>query len=397
MKRSNTITAILFGVLTVLMLGLLLWHGEAAVERLEKATAKAETFAEKLNAITENGENAVNEAMDTDHIFVQLFGGMQRFLGKRYVEDAAGMPVARISTGALTFAAVTENVDPSENAAAVKAFADRLAKDGIPLLAVTAPGKLEAGTDQMPVGVPDYGNEICDNYLAALQNMGVDTLDLREAFAARDDYEDLFFVTDHHWKPEGALYACAALMPELSARYGLPMQAAWLQENAYEITTLPGIFLGSQGKRVGTLYAGLDDFTVFTPKEDTYFIYEIPKKDMVREGAFNESLCFPERLEERDPFQCDYYTYYSGGDWAYAHIYNMGNQTGPKIVLIRDSLSCALAPFLATQCSELITYDVRYYKGDLAEAIREEQPDVVLVLYAASTTRSANMFDFSPS
>ena len=73
---------------------------------------------------------------------------------------------------------------------------------------------------------------------------------------------------------------------------------------------------------------------------------------------------------------------------------NENNPDGPRIVLIRDSFSCALAPFLALQCSQLTTIDLRYYEGNLAEELEQMQPDLVLLLYTASTTRLEKMFAF---
>ena len=392
MKRTNTVTALLFILLTLLMIGQLFWHGDAAISALRKPLQEQQTLLGKVDAITEKGEGAANAALDENHLFVQLFGGIQRLFGKRYVEDTAGMPVARLSTGALTFAAIQTYIDPTKNAAAVKTLSDALAQDNIPLLMAVAPGKLEAGADQMPYGLADYGNEICDSFLASLRAKGVDTLDLRTSFPAGDDYAALYFVTDHHWKPEGAFMACQQLMSELNARYGLPMQTQWLSEDAFTVETVEQCFLGSQGKRVGTLYAGMDDLSIYTPKGETNFRYEISDRKLTREGSFNEALCFPERLDEKDPFSANPYTYYSGGDWGSARITNSDVPDGPKIALIRESFACALTPFLALQCSELLTYDMRYFKGDLIKTLREEQPDLVIILYAAPSTRSENMF-----
>lgn len=330
MKRTNTVTALLFILLTLMMLGYLICHGETALAALRGPVEKEQTLLGKLDVITEKSESAANTALDSDHLFVQLFGGIQRLFGKRYVEDTAGMPVARISTGALTFAAIQTYTDPTENAAAVKTLSDALAQDGIPLLMAIAPGKLEAGADQMPYGLPDYGNEICDSFLASVQAHGVDTLDLRVSFPAGDDYAALFFVTDHHWKPEGAFLACQQLMSVLNARYGLPIQTEWLSEDAFTVETMKHVFLGSQGRRVGSLYAGMDDFPIYTPKGETHFRYEIRDKKLTREGSFNEALCFPERLEEKDPFIANPYTYYSGGDWGSARITNSDNPAGRR-------------------------------------------------------------------
>ena len=73
---------------------------------------------------------------------------------------------------------------------------------------------------------------------------------------------------------------------------------------------------------------------------------------------------------------------------------NHKNQEGPKVVLLRESFSCTLAPFLALSCSELTTIDLRHFSGDLMETIQELEPDLVMTLYTASTTGLDNMFIF---
>ena len=157
---------------------------------------------------------------------------------------------------------------------------------------------------------------------------------------------------------------------------------------------LEDFFLGSQGKRVGTLYAGVDDFTIYTPKFATDLTYANADGSFTRTGPFERSVCFPERVEARDWFGGNPYTYYSGGDYGLATMTNHKNPEGPRVVLIRESFSCALAPFLALSCSELTTIDLRHFSGDLMDTISALEPDLVLTLYTASTTSLDNMFAF---
>ena len=73
----------------------------------------------------------------------------------------------------------------------------------------------------------------------------------------------------------------------------------------------------------------------------------------------------------------------------------VGTKTGVGLsMLLRESFSCALAPFLALSCSELTTIDLRHFQGDLMETIEGLEPDLVMTLYTASTTELDNMFAF---
>lgn len=77
-----------------------------------------------------------------------------------------------------------------------------------------------------------------------------------------------------------------------------------------------------------------------------------------------------------------------------ATIVNHSNPDGPRVLLLRDSFACALTPFLALSCSELITVDLRYYEGDVTELIRAEEPELVLTLYTAGTAGLENLFTY---
>lgn len=402
MKRSNTILAALFLLLLAGMLALGLLGGKSILSTLRSEwqsrtdTASSSLYA-KAEFVTDHGESALNKALDRSHFFIELYGAVQRLTGQRLVEDStADTSVAKLENGSITFCGLdSAYIAPTENARKTAAFSAALAEKDIPFFAVIAPGKVADTEAELPAAIHDWGNEIADDFLTELEKNGGAYLDLRPAFNAREDRADLFFRTDHHWKAEGALFATSVLMDALEEEYGFAVNEAALDERNYDKTVYENYFLGSQGKRVGSLYAGVDDFTVYTPCFETSFRYLVPERGWERTGSFNEALCFSERLETKDWYGGNPYTYYSGGDYGIATMVNENNPAGPKVVLIRESFSCALAPFLALQCSELTTIDLRYYEGALMEKIDEIDPALVLLLYSASTTRLENMFAFS--
>ena len=113
---------------------------------------------------------------------------------------------------------------------------------------------------------------------------------------------------------------------------------------------------------------------------------EQPFKKEVREGTFEETVLFMENME-KDYYHKNAYATYSGGDFRLQIMKNKLNPDGKKILVVRDSFACAVAPFLALHTSELHLCDVRsfkYFVGDkmnMGDYIRELRPDYVLVLY----------------
>ena len=398
MKRRDTLTALGFLAALALALAVVVsscFGGEGALETLLKQALRDRD----VQAVLDGAERAVNQDLDRDHFFIQLFGGVQRLCGRRVVEDAVGEnTVVKLSTGALNFVDLT-GPDPApqaaENAGATAALAQDLSERGIPYRFLLAPQKIGRDQALLPTGVTDRGNAAADAFLAGLAEAGAAYTDLRPLFEENGSYADWFFRTDHHWKPEAAFFAWQYLAGELDVRYGIETPSILTDPNNWQTTVLEDFFLGSQGKRVGSLYAGVDDFTIYTPKFDTNLTYVNSDGSFNRSGPFEQSVCFPERVAEKDWFNGNPYTYYSGGDYGMATMINHNNPDGPKVVLLRESFSCTMAPFLSLSCSELTTIDLRHFTGDLMETMEELEPDLVLTLYTASTAGLDNMFEFS--
>ena len=79
-----------------------------------------------------------------------------------------------------------------------------------------------------------------------------------------------------------------------------------------------------------------------------------------------------------------------------ARIYNEENPEGQRILLLRDSYACALTPFLALDCGELITIDLRYFHDDLLTYVDWLDPDLVMVMYTAGSVGLEELFTFFP-
>lgn len=381
----ETVAAVLF--LLLLAAGTLFW--------LSGGQVTVPASLGELKALYSQAEEIINSSLDRDHGFIQLYGGIQRLLGRRILEDVdKTYTVYKLSDGSLTFVNPTPADNLSSYADAYLEFQAALEERGTPLLYLQAPQKIGGqGTPALPAGVTDYGNENADRFLSLIAEGGGSALDLREVLAQDGRlWTSYFFATDHHWRPETAMLCAEALADYMNGAYALKLDVSLTDPTRYHVQTYENFFLGSQGKRAGSLYAGLDDFTVWTPEFPTDFTYAF--QDTVREGPMEESLLFPERLEETDLFQANPYTFYSGGDYPFARITNHLNPDGPKIMLLRDSFGCAFTPFLALYCSELTTVDLRYFYDDFPSYVDWVDPDYVLLLYSPGSLKNDMAFDF---
>ena len=364
----------------------------------ERATVTA--WPDQLSAKTAKAELAVTKALEKEHSLIQVFGAFEGIVERTVVEDAAEplYSVVKLPGGSLTFVGQGEP-EAQAQTAELKRLQMALDERDISLLYLQAPSKLEPGEDVLPYGLEDPSNACADRLLAALEEAEIDHLDLRQTLKeAGGDWDDWFYQTDHHWNQEAAFVAFQALAERLEGyqrtvevgrgtkRQSIQIDPRYTDPDSYDKETLSAFFLGSQGKRVGTLYGGADDFVLWTPNFPTLLHYAgVTGGD--RYGDATETLLFPQRVEEKDFFDGNPYTYYSGGDYPFAKITNYYNPDGPRVMLIRDSFACAITPYLALSCSELTTVDPRYFPGDLLAQIDRVKPDVVVLLYSSGFVR----------
>ena len=80
--------------------------------------------------------------------------------------------------------------------------------------------------------------------------------------------------------------------------------------------------------------------------------------------------------------QKDKYSAFLGGNQPLCVIKNENKPDGGKLLLIRDSYSDALAPFLAQSFSEVHLLDLRYYRASAARYAEENGIDHIAVLYS---------------
>lgn len=225
-------------------------------------------------------------------------------------------------------------------------------------------------------------------FVSTLQSKGIPYLDFSVALKENGVKDsDIFYYTDHHWRATSGFIATKSICDELNERYGFEYDRSLTDINNYNVEIFPDWFLGSSGKKVGTFFSwrGADDFELITPKFETNLTETQPFKDQIRNGSFEETVLYKENLE-KSPYLVNTYATYSGGDFRLQIIKNNLNPEGKKVLLIRDSFACVVAPFLSLQTSELHVCDIRdgdYYVGDkidLESYIQEINPDYVIVI-----------------
>lgn len=302
-------------------------------------------------------------------------------------EDAT---VVRLDNDFLAFTPAVADAETlaemADSCARLKSAADGL---DIPFLYVMAPNKYSLSGEE--------NNPVRDNLLALTEQLAareIPVLNLMDSMEAQGlSMEDCYFHTDHHWLPQTGLWAAGELCRALPQ---IPLDTETLAADRYQTQVYPQFFLGSEGKKVGRYFTplGLDDFPLLTPDFPT----ELTVTDRLgtRTGSFDGTLLVKSFLQIEDIYQGTPYTTYTGGDFPLQVIENHRQEDGPRVLVLRDSYSCVVTPFLALAAGEIHTIDVRYWKGvdgaeTVADYVRLIRPDAVVVLYAGV---SPHMFAF---
>lgn len=339
-----------------------------------------------IEGFTEGIETSLTESFWLKEKYIDLYGLVERLLGRTYIRDVnPSLVVVKDNHEQLQF--LTFSADYTEEVEKIDKLNKILQKSNTPLLYVQTPLKIIEGFTQLPSSVQDWSTENTDKLLQSLEDKGVDYLDLRQSIIEDGlNLEELFYKTDHHWTTHTAFWAMEQVVEKLENEYGmvLDIEKNYTDINKYKATEYPNSFLGSQGRRVGRFYTGVDDYTLLTPLFDTNYNVEIHKSDSVKtyEGDFEETIIKANLLDENESVYTNRYATYFGGDYPEVRIENRNKAAGHKVLIIKDSFALPFSAFLSTMFAETRLLDLRYYDADKLESyIEEYNPDVVLFVY----------------
>lgn len=286
-----------------------------------------------------------------------------------------------------------------EKAVAVEALARTVEDEGAKFLYIQAPFKIDKYGDFAVNGRLDFSNQTYDELLSYLQERNISTLDLRECLHqwTKEDgcgYHSFFFRTDHHWKPETALRAAKVVGGRLAV-YGIPVDDSYYDLRKFNVEVLPDFFLGSEGKRATLAKAKADDFPILHPRFTTSLHFVMPELAIDKTGPL-EVTYDKKEVAHRDYYNRNPYGMYGYGDRSLITIENMRMpETDKKVLIIKDSFSDTMGPLLSLGIRNLIMLDVRVFTGSIKAYIKEQKPDVVILMYTVQGENVAKPINWS--
>ena len=242
----------------------------------------------------------------------------------------------------------------------------------VPVYFGLIPSSSAVWADRLPAGAPtaDELSWIEEMYFAT----GASTVDLAGALLAHQD-EDIYYRTDHHWTSLGAFYGANAIFQAL----GLEP----LELGDYDKTTVTDQFYGTIYSTSGVRWVRPDVIDTYVPADGVHVTSWFGAQPS--EG----SLYVDHYLSVKDK-----YSYFLGGQQQPLCVIESDKAPdGPKVLVIRDSYSDSLAPFLTERFSEIHLFDPRNNLNSVKDYVAQNDIDTVLVLYSFQNfTTDQNLF-----
>ena len=237
----------------------------------------------------------------------------------------------------------------------------------VPVYFGIIPSAAEIWSDRLPEGAPTADEKaIIDRLYDTVQTY---TIDMYSVLEEHKD-EDIYYRTDHHWTSLGAYYGYTALMEAMG------MEAAPLNEDA-KVTVTDSFY--------GTIFSSSGVRWVAPDHIDRYISGDGLKVTAYFDGTPTDSTLYVDSYLDKK----DKYSSFLGGNQPLC-IIETEHTDAPKVLVIRDSYSDSLAPFLTQNFSEIHLFDPRMNLNSVKDYVETNEIDQVVVLYSISNFISSS-------
>lgn len=222
-----------------------------------------------------------------------------------------------------------------------------------------------------------YSNQMADEMIGKLQKEDINLIDLRHVLKEEKiPWKDVFFETDHHWRPQYGFWGAKKIASTIDKVENVDSASYVFEESSYSVEIYKNVYLGAYGSYATTVYAQKDDMEIWHPLYDTSFVKKVPQKDLKMSGDFDtvmyDMTMFP-----------TYNTWNHGVTGLKTYHNNNVDAAQLKILLLTESYSDVVVPFLASVYSDIDELDLRIFSGSVEAYISENKPDIVVTIYSA--------------
>ena len=315
--------------------------------------------------------------------------GFGKVLGMSLISDSYGDLVFFQPDGRMMAERQYKSVD--NEITNINNFAEWLQENDIEYIYVNVPSPVdpEEEDDIIKEGYDVHSNEMADELLEGLEKAGTKYLDIRDCMKEQGkSYTDSFFQDEHHWLPQTGLWAAGEISKYINEYENLVTDDIIFDIDEYDIKTSDEKCMRGYGKIVTSAYAEKTPIDLLYPKFNTDIRKMMPSNGMDITGGFGEVMYY----------MLAYPTYnvYNHGIGDLKKYENMReNVADTKMLLLTDSYSDVVSPFLACAYSNIDEIDLRCFPGSLQAYIEKNKPDIVITITSCYCINSASdLFEF---
>ncbi len=266
-----------------------------------------------------------------------------------------------------------------KNVTQIDKFIDKV---DVPVAVGLIPTQAYVWADKLPEGAPNYDQREVWSKVADVLSGKATLVDGLWSTLSEHKDEAIFYRTDHHWTSLGAYYGYAAVMDSL----GLGDQVVPLSD--YTKTTVSTEFYGTVFSSSGVRWVKPDEMDTYVPEDG------ITVSSQTCDAQWNVLTDEPRPLYDKSYLEKkDKYSMFLGGNQPLA-VVKTGNTDKPKLLIIRDSYTDSLVPFLTPHFSEIHLIDLRYCKAAASDYVTKAGIDQVLILYSVPNFSTDANFPF---
>lgn len=204
-------------------------------------------------------------------------------------------------------------------------------------------------------------------YARAMEEAGVDFLDMGAVYGAQGNPASYYSAVDHHYSYRGAYAAYRAILDHLAAEgWALPV----LTEGDIDFAELPNPYLATRNRKLYNLWPNGERAVVGVQRNPVPFTrYD--------NGQPSDRPLFVLPAEDSLPAT---YNLYMGGDFGET-VLETGRPELPSALIFGDSFTNALETLLYASFDETRILDLRHYdEMSLRDYIDRHRPDVVICI-----------------